>query len=355
MKSIEIRDEAHWHEIRAQHIGGSEAAALLGVGKYDSYFSVWHRKKGNIEAENLDDVIRVKAGKFLEPAIADLFADIHGLRIRKVRRYTAHPTVRGLGATLDYEVATSSLPPAILAQCDQAANDNGVKLPGYLPFEIKNVDYLIWRDDWEHDEEINAHEPPLQIDVQVQCQMACTKTPVGLIGVLVAGNDPHLVVRPRVQPIIDLLEERAPEFWRSIDANEEPHPDYGKDLETMLQVRLGRDGEEDWTRNDAPEAVGRAEELMTEYAKGLAIANQGDAIKRKARAEFLDLIGPLQRVRISGGSCSAKTSPEKTVPEKVTPAKVVAAKRSLTLYPSVLTKQAAAAELGIEVVDEGEE
>ena len=35
-----------WHAARANGIGGSEIAAVLGLSPYESRFSLWHRKKG---------------------------------------------------------------------------------------------------------------------------------------------------------------------------------------------------------------------------------------------------------------------------------------------------------------------
>jgi hypothetical protein len=63
-----------WHAAREHGIGGSEIAAILGMSKWESRFSLWHRKKGLIgpKAQNTE----MEAGTRLEPAICRKFADI---------------------------------------------------------------------------------------------------------------------------------------------------------------------------------------------------------------------------------------------------------------------------------------
>jgi putative phage-type endonuclease len=64
-----------WHAARANGIGGSEIAAVLGLSKWESHFSLWHRKLGRIpeRPQNPDQ----EWGTRLEPAILQKFADDH--------------------------------------------------------------------------------------------------------------------------------------------------------------------------------------------------------------------------------------------------------------------------------------
>lgn len=64
-----------WHAARQNGLGGSEIAAVLGLSPWESRFSLWHRKRGSIggQVENSE----MDAGKRLEPAICDKFADDH--------------------------------------------------------------------------------------------------------------------------------------------------------------------------------------------------------------------------------------------------------------------------------------
>jgi len=72
-----------WWAARADGLGGSEIAAVLGLSPWDSKFSLWHRKKGTIGAQH--DNPSMTWGRRLEAPIADAFIDAHPeLKVRKV-------------------------------------------------------------------------------------------------------------------------------------------------------------------------------------------------------------------------------------------------------------------------------
>jgi putative phage-type endonuclease len=64
-----------WHQARLGGIGGSEIAAVLGLSKFESHFSLWHRKLGRIpeRPQNPDQ----EWGTRLEPVILQAFVDRH--------------------------------------------------------------------------------------------------------------------------------------------------------------------------------------------------------------------------------------------------------------------------------------
>ena len=64
-----------WHAARANGIGGSEIAAVLGLSPYESRFSLWHRKKGLISPAEENPVMYW--GTALEPVICAEFAKRH--------------------------------------------------------------------------------------------------------------------------------------------------------------------------------------------------------------------------------------------------------------------------------------
>jgi putative phage-type endonuclease len=66
---------AEWHAARANGIGGSEIAAVLGLSPYESRFSLWHRKRGLIGP--VEESEEMYWGKEHEPAICRRFAKNH--------------------------------------------------------------------------------------------------------------------------------------------------------------------------------------------------------------------------------------------------------------------------------------
>lgn len=66
---------AEWFAARQSRLGGSEIAAVLGLSPWQSRFSLWHQKLGYV-APQADDPL-LTAGRYLEPAIAQWWADQH--------------------------------------------------------------------------------------------------------------------------------------------------------------------------------------------------------------------------------------------------------------------------------------
>lgn len=64
-----------WHAARANGIGGSEIAAVMGLSPYESRFSLWHRKKGLIGP--VEESPQMRWGKKHEPTICAEFAELH--------------------------------------------------------------------------------------------------------------------------------------------------------------------------------------------------------------------------------------------------------------------------------------
>lgn len=64
-----------WHAARADGVGASEVAAVLGLSPFESRFSLWHRKAGLLDPD--DETDQTRRGHYLEPAVAAWFADEH--------------------------------------------------------------------------------------------------------------------------------------------------------------------------------------------------------------------------------------------------------------------------------------
>jgi putative phage-type endonuclease len=68
-------DSPQWRAARANGLGGSEIAAVLGLSPWCSPFTLWHRKAGSIGDE--PETRAMSWGKRLEPVIAGKFAEDH--------------------------------------------------------------------------------------------------------------------------------------------------------------------------------------------------------------------------------------------------------------------------------------
>ena len=199
-------------EERALFVGASESPALPGIAcsPYTTPFELWHRKARNILADDLESVERVQAGQYLEPAIAAWAGDKFSMQLKPVNDYDKHPTIGGMGASLDFETESNR-----------------------EPVEIKNVDGLVFRDSWVADGDTIV-EAPLHILVQIQHQMAVRPdVDKAWLIVCVGGNQLKRMEVPRHGDTIHMVESAVLSFWESISRQEPPEPDYVADASAI--------------------------------------------------------------------------------------------------------------------------
>lgn len=64
-----------WSAVRRRAVGGSEVAAVLGLSPWESPFSLWWRKNG--ELAPIEETPEMEWGKRLEDVVAEKYADEH--------------------------------------------------------------------------------------------------------------------------------------------------------------------------------------------------------------------------------------------------------------------------------------
>ena len=123
MTQAPYKDEAAWLEERKTGLGGTDAAAVLGVSPYKTAVEVWREKTGKdtTEAPVTAPMLR---GKALEPLAADLYAEQTGRTLRRqpLRR---HPNNRFMIANIDRQ---------IMADADRSTGALEIKVPGIRSF-----------------------------------------------------------------------------------------------------------------------------------------------------------------------------------------------------------------------------
>jgi len=65
-----------WHGARSEGIGGSEVGTILGLNPWESAYTLFHKKLGNISDE-LEQNWMIRFGKAFEEPILNLFAEEH--------------------------------------------------------------------------------------------------------------------------------------------------------------------------------------------------------------------------------------------------------------------------------------
>lgn len=78
---IRPKDRAEWLEHRKHGIGSSEVATILGLNPWETPYQLWRRKKGLDAPKN--ETFAMKAGHYLEDAVAQFWADATGREVIK--------------------------------------------------------------------------------------------------------------------------------------------------------------------------------------------------------------------------------------------------------------------------------
>lgn len=290
------KTRADWLALRVPVVTSTEMAALFDESPYLTKFELWHQKKA-AEVVELDPNERMTWGTRLQDAIARGFAEDHGLKIRALSAFATADGCR-IGASFDYEIVgtTPSSPFATMYA------EHG---PGNL--EIKNIDGMVYRQQWQDD------EAPAHIEIQVQTQLEAIDRNWSLIGALVGGNRLVQLTRLRDREVGRGLRKAADLFWSSIDANAPPTPDFARDADLLRQIyRHAEPGQLlDARGNDTIRSL--CEKRAAAAAAESAAKDEKDA----CTAELLTMIGTAEKVLVDGFNFSAGVVAETLVPAYV--------------------------------------
>lgn len=174
-------DHDDWLDNRRLGIGGSDVAAICGLSRYKSPMAVYLDKLGEIPP--LDDNPKMKAGRILEPVVADWFAEETGMKVIRQNAIFQHK---------DH--------PHMLANIDRW-------IPGQnAGLECKNTaEYC--RGDWE------GTTAPTEYILQANHYMAVTNAERWYIAVLIGGWDFQWRVIERDEELIQNLITIEHSFW----------------------------------------------------------------------------------------------------------------------------------------------
>lgn len=187
----EMQNRSKWLKMRKAGIGGSEAAAIVGLNPWKSAFQLWMEKTGQVEPEDLSDNEYVYWGNVLEQAVADRFCELTG---KKVQR-------RGMLQDDEY--------PYMLASVDRmvVGENAGLECKTTNAFNSK-----VWADD----------ELPDSYYIQCQWYMMVTGCEKWYIAVLIGGNKFIWKEVPRNAADIEALRKAAVDFWSMVITNTMP-------------------------------------------------------------------------------------------------------------------------------------
>jgi len=256
-----------WLALRTPNVNSTEVGSLFGISKYATIFELWHYKNKSIEID-FEGNERTEWGLALQDSIAAKVAKDNGWTIRRMDEYMFLPEIR-LGSSFDF-----------------AIGDDGI-------MEIKNVDGMIYKEEWDEE---NA---PLHIEIQIQTQLAVSGRKYCILCALVGGNKAVIIRRERDEQVISAIIEKTKWFWQTIADKKEPDPDFKKDAEIIARLYGYAEPEKVIEGTDEIKALAVKYKEVSDQIKPLE--EQKDALK----AEMLVAIKDAEKCMGDGFTISA--------------------------------------------------
>jgi len=208
---VQYADRAEWVKNRCRGIGASEAAVVLGESSFKSRLELWGEKTGKIEPEDLSKSIPCRVGHALENEVLEIFCEKSG---RDVIPWPQNAVVQH--ATEPFMFCT----PDALQYRD-----------GELGLVQAKTAGLQFSKEWDGD------EPPLQYQIQVQHELACTGLSFASIPCLIGNQRFEYFDVERDEDLIDLIVAQNRAFWLLVEEGIEPDAD-GSKSSTRALTRL---------------------------------------------------------------------------------------------------------------------
>ncbi|PXW26429.1 YqaJ viral recombinase family nuclease [Paraburkholderia caballeronis] len=212
LRLVETKDmpREDWLEVRKSGIGGSDAAAAVGLNPYMSPLELWLIKTGrdaSLPKPDADDTTEpVYWGTLLEPIVAASYTKQTDNRVRRINAVLRHPTIPFMLANIDREVV--GVPGVQILECKTAGE-----------FGARH-----WREG-----------VPEYVQVQVQHQLAVTGKSAADVAVLLCGQklDVHRIERD--DALIARLIELEAAFWRYVETDTPPPADGSESADRALR------------------------------------------------------------------------------------------------------------------------
>lgn len=217
VKTAELsRDD--WLAVRRTGIGGSDAAAAVGLNPYMSALELWLDKTGRAEGmprpDPADTTSPTYWGTLLEPIVAAVYTQQTGNKVRKVNAVLRHSSIPWMLANIDREVV--GVPDVQILEC-KTAGEFGARL---------------WREG-----------VPEYVQIQVQHQLAVTGKSAAHVAVLLCGQALEVHRIDRDDALSGRLIELEARFWRFVETDTPPPADGSESADRALRHLYPGNGE----------------------------------------------------------------------------------------------------------------
>ncbi|HKR38412.1 MAG TPA: YqaJ viral recombinase family protein [Paraburkholderia sp.] len=284
LRLVETKDLSRddWLAVRRNGIGGSDAAAAVGLHPYMSPLELWLVKTGRDahlpHPDPHDTTEPVYWGTLLEPIVAAAYTKQTGNKVRRVNAVLQHPSIPFMLANVDREVVGCRA--VQLLECKTAGEFGG----------------RLWR-----------NGVPEYVQLQVQHQLAVTGRQAADVAVLICGQKLEVHRIGRDDGLIARLIELEASFWRYIETDTPPPADGSESADRALRCLYpGAGGTVDFTHD---------RRLSSAFADLLTVRADIEAreqVEAQLRQTIVQAMGEADRAEFETGSVSYKRSKDGT-------------------------------------------
>ena len=190
---VKTANHEEWKALRSKYIGGSDAAAVVGLNSFSSPYALWAEKTGKIPG--FDGNLATEVGTYLEEFVAQKFAQETGKKVRKCNQSFLNSQFPWAIANIDREIV---------------GEDAGL--------EIKTTDTLNLT-------KFKGGEYPANYYVQMVHYLAVTGKQRWYLAVLIGNKEFKWFVIERDEAEIEALMTAEADFWEHVKKNVPPEVD----------------------------------------------------------------------------------------------------------------------------------
>lgn len=279
MAITKVKTASHeeWKELRSHYIGGSDAAAVVGLNPFVSRYSLWAEKTGRIPG--FEGNLATEVGTYLEEFVAQKFAEETGKKVRRVNQSFLNDEYPFAIANIDRDVV---------------GEDAGLEIKTTSELNLKKF---------------ASGEYPANYYAQMVHYMAITGKQRWYLAVLIGNREFKWFVLERDEDEIAALMEAEKDFWYLVETNTPPEAD-------------GMEATSDAIMTMYPESNASSIDLTiyrAELARYLSLGKQIkelEAFQNEAANTIKAYLGEAERGECEGFKASWKSQTRRTFDSK---------------------------------------
>jgi putative phage-type endonuclease len=204
-----LSSHSDWLEARRNYIGGSDAAAVLGMNPYKSNVQLWQEKTGQLTPEDISDKPYVQYGTQAEMHLRGLFR-------LDFPEYEVHYVENNLWLNDKYPFAHASL--------DGWLTEKETGRKGILEIKTTNILQSQQKEKWNDRIPDNYYIQTLWYMAVTEFEFVILKANLKTVfnGVPYIQTKHYRIERADVESDIEYLMQKGSEFWEYVKAVKKP-------------------------------------------------------------------------------------------------------------------------------------